>query len=172
MTFDPATLTRASVIASALSRPNFRKGVDQLKTATGFGPHSIHIKDDHNDGRRTYDVDNVLLVTRFNADGTPTPESRMSDSAWLASGSFPRSYDPWGQARSKNPLYVGDDGAVHVSTEARGYTLFLHQEDQTFETVADKNRGVYVKGTECAHEYPFGAYEAHVCLTLAELTAL
>jgi hypothetical protein len=170
MSFDPATLTREFVIATALSYPFFREELDELKSATGFGPDSIDIKDHiiHS----TYKVDNVVLVVRFNADGSPAPVCRVSVPAWITSGSHTHTHDKWGYARSKNPLYIGTDGAIHISTESRGFTLYLHNEDENFKTVADKNRGVYFQGNLCNPTMTVGTYEAHVCLTVAELAAL
>jgi hypothetical protein len=182
MSFDPATLTRASVIAAALADPIFVAGLKQLQAAEGFGPESISGIDDHNSGTSTFKIDNVVVVVRFDADGSPSKPRRTAKAqdgnthlpAWIMPGCYrTRGEDfDWGRGRCKNPLFVESDGKVHLTTMATGSNLRFWDEEKDFDTMVRKNRGVYTQSCGWGNNIAEEMHEAHVWMTVAELAAL
>lgn len=182
-TFDPATLTREYVLSVALADPIFRTALQQLKTAQGFEPQSITVLDDHGVGldEDYFAVDDVLVVVRFDRDGTPTapnPKAVAQDGytslpAWITYGHSPwTGVGPWGLGiKNKNPLYVGTDNIVHFSKMADGISLSPDEWDPNFNRIVADERGVYVQDRGTARNTK-QYYEANVLLTIPELAAL
>lgn len=179
-TFNPATLTRKQVLATAMADPIFVAGLNELKAAEGFGPETIHGIDDHNRAG-VFAVDNVVLVVRFDSDGSPSKprggavkqDGKTHLPAWIMPGCYRTNMGrfDWGQGRCKNPLFVRNDGKVHLSTMATGLNLNFRAEDKEFYDIAHKGLGVYTQSYDWG-EPTTEAHEAHVWMTVAELAAL
>lgn len=66
---------------------------------------------------------------------------------------------------------MGSDGEVHLGTMSTGLVLNINGSDKEFDTIARKNGGVYTMSWN--RKVPgMGLYEAHVWLTVPELSAL
>jgi hypothetical protein len=110
----------------------------------------------------------------FEADGSPSKPSETDTAqdgrthlpAWIMPAQIDKVDDCWTwNIRNKNPVYVHPDGKVHITKMSTGVILYVANEDKEFDTVVRKNRGVYTLKN-------WRTYEAHVWLTVSELSAL
>lgn len=166
--FDPAALIREDVLFETRHQPWFIEALAQLRAAIGPDASTITVKDDH--GGPDFEIDNVIVVVQYDSQGTPVharsglmrQDGNTHLPSWITVG---RLGPEWSDYQHKNPLYVGTDGAVHISTMSTGTPLFFKERDRNFDTVVRQQRGVYTNLSN-------GRYEAHVWMPVSEVSQL
>lgn len=160
-------LTRTQAVQLLSAHAPFASFLKDFKAAQGYTPEQVLFLDDHKKGytnvRQESACRDFIAVLRIKKDGTLIEENRRP-AAWIFPGFSDRD---WRETRTQNPLYVGEDGSIHLSTGARGSTLYAGDNFRritlTEQRVHFTNMAVY-DGEE--------DYEAHIHLTLAQLNEL
>lgn len=112
--------------------PNIAHLLAIRETAPGFWDHLSLIADglvrsdytmvnDHNSGDEIRPVEHVTICQTYTLDGKLWPVARYAENhptAWIFSGPYAYSH-----AQSKNPLYLDDNGVIHLTTCATGMVI-------------------------------------------------
>lgn len=156
--------TKQQILDLAREEPHFTDFLRQFKITEGVNPDSITYIDDHNSDMES--CSSVILILRLK-DGKlkKHPNATQNGSTHLPIWFIPGIESGYWRARSKNPLFVKNDGKVHLSTMATGVTLRQH-ELPDFTDVLEKDE-VYI-----LESYDDDQFEAHVSLSVPELVNL
>lgn len=134
-----STISRTELINLALSDPNFRLLLDEIKATERFNPECVSLIDDHRSDQEK-SVSQFILTVRFDGDQISEWNKSVPQDGKVHAPIWISPYYKDAIAQSTNLVYVKEK-RLHLSTCSSGRELYYRAADKNFNEVAKE--GVY-----------------------------